>query len=222
MLPSGRRLRRHLILAALSLILVAVVVAAFHTQDPRQRLSVATAYASLALLVYVLLIGPLNVIRGRPNPVSTNLRRDTAIWGGMLGLAHVIIGLQVHLHGKMLQYFFNPPEKAARIPLRLDGFGMANDSGLVAALLLVLLLALSNDLSLRRLGTSRWKALQRTNYVAMALVVGHGALYQLAERRTLDFVALFAALALVAIGAQLVGFRRTQDRAIMRRGSTTE
>ena len=40
------------------------------------RWSMATAYVGLALLGATLALGPLSVLRRRPNPVSTDLRRD--------------------------------------------------------------------------------------------------------------------------------------------------
>lgn len=63
-------------------------------------LSVATAYAGLLLRAITLLLGPWNVLRGRPNPVSTDVRRDVGIWAGILSLAHVVFGLQVHMRGR--------------------------------------------------------------------------------------------------------------------------
>lgn len=171
----------------------------------------ATAYASMTLLVAGLLIGPVNVLRRRPNPVSTNLRRDIGIWAGALGLTHLVVGLQVHLKGKMSQYFFHPRgEWRHHLPIRLDAFGFANYTGLVAGLILLLLLALSNDASLRRLGSRRWKTLQRANYVAMALTILHGVAYQLIEKRKLYFVVVFSMLVLVALAWQGAGYRRTR------------
>jgi sulfoxide reductase heme-binding subunit YedZ len=195
------------VLAIFSVAVTALGFIVFHFKDPIHSLSLATAYSSLALLVYVMALGPVNVLRGRPNPVSTNLRRDAAIWAGAIGLLHVVVGLQVHLRGKMYLYFLNP-DNHLPLHVRIDAFGVANYTGLVAGAILVLLLLLSNDLSLRKFGTPRWKSLQRTNYVAMALVVIHGALFQVTEGRPLRFVALYTALCVVALVLQLAGVRR--------------
>jgi methionine sulfoxide reductase heme-binding subunit len=205
----ARRIREHCVLAVVSVALFAAMLSVVHSKDIIFRLSMATAYTSLALLVVVLIIGPLNVLRGRPNPVSTNLRRDVAIWGGAIGVAHVIVGLNVHLRGHMIDYFIDPKRGA----LRIDRFGLANYTGLVAGLLLVMLLALSNDLSLRSLGTPRWKSLQRWNYVAMALTVIHGALFELVEKRALAFVAVFGLQVLIALALQLAGYRAVRSGA---------
>jgi hypothetical protein len=100
-------------------------------------------------------------------------------------------------------------------PLRRDQFGLANDTGLLAAGLLALLLATSNDWSLRYIGTPGWKKLQRWSYGLFALTVAHGILYQVIEKRTTTFVAVFVVLALMAITLQALGFllRKYNDRA---------
>jgi DMSO/TMAO reductase YedYZ heme-binding membrane subunit len=48
-----------------------------------------------------------------------------------------------------------------------------------------MLLALSNDVSLRALGTRSWKSAQRWIYVAFDLTIVHGIAYQLVEKRHL-------------------------------------
>jgi len=74
-----------------------------------------------------------------------------------------------------------------------------------ATLILAMLLALSNDMSLRRLGTKRWKSLQRWNYLCCILVVLHGIAYQFIENRSLWFVVFFAGMVLLAGVLQFVG-----------------
>jgi sulfoxide reductase heme-binding subunit YedZ len=210
--PLKRRVRRNLLLFAIVLVADVVVFIAFRSDRGwGPRVSIATAYTSTALLVYVLAIGPFNLLRGRPNPVSTNLRRDAGIWAGAVGLVHVVFGLQSHMKGKMLEYFLHPSDGRSLVGrIRFDEFGFANYTGLGATLILVLLLALSNDVSLRTFGSSRWKTLQRTNYVAIALIVAHGIVYQVMEERTLSFVVFYALLIVTALTWQIAGIRRTR------------
>jgi len=125
-------------------------------RDVMSRLSIATAYPALFLSAMAVSFGPWNVLRGRPNPVSFDLRRDVGIWAGLMALVHTAIGLNVHLRGRPWLYFIDQHHR-----VRHDLFGFGNDTGLVAVLLFLLLLAISNDLSLRRLGTRKWKSLQR-------------------------------------------------------------
>lgn len=211
---ATRRVRQHVILSAISLALVSITFAAAQSDDWRWRTSVATAYASMTLLVAALVVGPFNVLRGRPNPVSTNLRRDIGIWAGTVGLVHVIVGLQVHFGGKMWPYFIYPGEWPHHIPVRYDAFGLANYTGLAAGLILVLLLALSNDFSLRRFGSHRWKTLQRANYVGLALTIVHGIVYQAMEKRDASFVAVFVLQVMVALTLQWAGYRRTRRERV--------
>ena len=174
----------------------------------RERISLATAYVALGLLGVTLSLGPLNVLRERPNPVSFDRRRDFGIWSALFGLAHTAIGLTVHLRGRMWLYFLPAPESPGVLGLRTDPFGAANYAGLVAALLLLLLATISNDLSLRRLGTERWRTIQRWAYLLAGLTVVHGALYQLIEKQRLPLVGLFVALAATVTALQLAGRRR--------------
>lgn len=207
-----RRVQRHIGLAIAS---VALMVAFFYlarTDFLWFGLSMASAYTALALLGATLATGPWNVLRGRPNPVSTDLRRDLGIWAGIVGLIHVAVGLQVHAGGDIWLYFFHPPAPE-RLVVRLDPAGFSNHTGLIATLLLVILLALSNDYSLRSLGRTRWKTIHRSVYVAFVLIVAHGALYQLLEKRILGFVALFGVMVATVVAIQLAGVRRVRARA---------
>lgn len=202
-----RRSGRHLVLAITAVVTICIAYAATPPPDVRHRLSMATAYAGLLFLALSLWLGPWNILRRRPNPVSFDLRRDIGIWTGVLATMHTAIGLTVHLRGRMWMYFFKRLH-----PLKLQNtlFGFANYSGLFAAMLFVMLLAISNDLSLRNLGTRRWKSFQRWAYVAFALTAAHGVAYQLIEKRNWPWVYIFAALILLVIAAQLLGILKRQ------------
>lgn len=170
------------------------------------RWSMATAYVGLILLAMTLSVGVWQVIRAGRAPLSSDLRRDLGIWTAIVGLVHVGVGLQVHM-GSMLLYFFVRNSSGAWMP-RVDPFGLGNWAGLGAALVLMLLLCLSNDWSLRRLGRSRWKALQRGAYACAVLVVLHGVVYQLLERRVAAGVVIFALTVGTVLVLQFIGFRR--------------
>ncbi|MEO5826828.1 MAG: ferric reductase-like transmembrane domain-containing protein [Gemmatimonadales bacterium] len=177
--------------------------------DIRERLSLASAYVALALLAVTLSLGPLNVLRGRSNPVSFHRRRDFGIWSAVFGLLHTGIGLTVHMQGKAWQYFLPADNSPSLFDLRADPFGAANYAGLVAVLLLVLLSAISNDRALRSLGVQRWRGIQRWSYPLLALTIVHGALYQIMERRGAVMVAIFAALVATVVGLQIARRRLT-------------
>ncbi len=207
-----RRLVRNLGILAVALVVHLVVVT--QTADSPQvmyRLSMATGYASVVLIAWAMLIGPWRVRHGRSAPASMDLRRDVGIWGGVFGLAHVVTGLQVHFAGQFWKYFVYP-DGDHRIPLRHDLFGFANWTGLAATLLLVLLLAISNDASLRALGTRRWKSWQRWTYWVAALTVAHALAYQIETRHFGRWIAGVVLVTAIVLAMQLDGRRRMLAR----------
>ena len=191
-----------MILAALAAAGTALIFLATPPPDFRHRLSMATAYSSLVFLCITLLLGPWNTLRRRPNPVSFDLRRDIGIWAGLLAVLHTAVGLTVHLRGRMWMYFLKQ-----RHPLKIQTgqFGSANYLGLISALLFLMLIAISNDISLRGLGLRRWKSIQRWTYAAVGLAIVHGVLFQLIEKRHLPWVLVFAALSILIVAVQLTG-----------------
>lgn len=200
------RLQRQILLNVLGLAIVVLFILLTPGQSKIARASLGTAYAGLFFLAASLIIGPLNVILKKQNPPSSNLRRDVGITAGIFAVLHVVFGLQVHFGGDILTYFFHKNAAEGRLLLRLDPFGIANHTGLLATVIFLFLLALSNNVSLRALRVRRWKSFQRWNYAAALLVIVHSALYQLLERRHFAFVALFLFVAGTVVVLQLVGF----------------
>lgn len=188
--------------------LVALLYVAIPSSDVVFRLSMGTGYAGLGLLAGTMLLGPLNVLRNRPNPVSTDLRRDVGIWAALVSIIHTVVGWQVHFRGQAWKYFFEEP---ALWGFRLDLFGVANYTGSAAGVIALGLLGLSNDWALRTMGVKRWKALQRWNYGLFALVALHGVIYQILEARALAFVIVFAAVLLIVVTCQFVAFQRLRN-----------
>ena len=209
-----QRVTRHVIIGATSLLLGAVVWFLFLRRDLISRLSIASAYSAMLVTAAALLLGPWNVLRCRANPISFDLRRDLGIWAGIMAVFHTAIGLNVHLRGRPWLYFVDQHSK-----LRRDLFGFSNYTGAIAALLFVLLLAISNDLSLRRLGTQRWKSLQRWTYAAVALTFIHGIAYQHIETRYLALEAVVWTAAAVVCAVQIVGYLTLRRRQSFRADS---
>lgn len=211
MTPRFRRrlLRHHIPIGFASALATAVVLVILRDAEQlAYRWSMATGYVGLVLLGATLLPGPLAALSGRRYPTSTDLRRDIGIWAGVLTLVHFVAGWNVHMKHRW-EYFLRAREGGG-VTVRLDLFGFANYIGLAAVLLVILLLVLSNDRSLRALGASRWKRLQQWNPPMFALVVVHTAAYQVIEKRTAIWV-LFAALTTAAVAwARLRGRRARQ------------
>lgn len=232
---QNRRFRRHVFLASGALLLVTVLFFAFNlsqetwhapptrkADSPVWRLSMASAYTALTFLAVTLSIGPLNVLRGRSNPVNTMMRRDVGIWAGGLALLHMSVGALVHTESLQLWWLFftELPSVANPLPLRISKFGLANYLGAFQATLLVLLLLVSNNRALRHLGTHRWKNVQRLAYVAFGSVAAHGFVYQLAERRDGRMTAIFFFIILSVVVVQLLGVRRYRQKQAARSKTT--
>lgn len=204
---NRRRLIRHYL--PFSIVTALIILFFLNTlpgEDLRWKWSMATAYAGLTLLGITLLVGAIHVLRSRPNPISSDLTRDVGILAALVSLVHVGVGLFVHMGNPWL-YFFFPPGEDRLIPLRYDPFGLTNWVGLAGTLILIILFATSNDYSLRRLGKTRWKTLQRSNYILFGFVAMHGIVYQILEKRNIPFIILFLLMVLVVVVVQLAGFR---------------
>jgi len=204
------RLRRHhLPLAALSVLSIWVLYITRSYPDVITRLSFATAWPGLVLLAATLMIGPWRTLRGKAPVLSSDLRRDIGIWAGIVGVAHAIIGNCVHLRGRPWLYYVYEKTQEHLVPIRHDMFGFANFTGLFAALLLLALLATSNDASLRKIGQPGWKSLQRWNYVACGLTALHTFGYLLGvESLKWPSIATAGLCVAISILLQLLGLRQ--------------
>lgn len=205
-----RRVYQNSIIGLASSGITAVFLYTIDSKQVAFELSMAAGYIGLVLIALSLIIGPWNILRCQPNPISSDIRRDIGIWGGIFSIVHVIIGLQVHMGGKFWLYFIYPPDQPHRILLRYDFFGFANFTGLSATLIIIMLLITSNAISMRKLGTALWKKIQRWNYVGGVLIILHSIAYQFIENRNLPFIALFSLIALMALTFQVAGFKKIQ------------
>jgi methionine sulfoxide reductase heme-binding subunit len=166
-----------------------------------RRFTTATGYVATGLLAVTLLIGPVNLLLRRRNPVSSYLRRDVGAWTAIFSVVHVFFGFQVHaLLSDFLTYFFAPDGS----PLT-DSFGLGNWTGLVATVIVVGLLAISSNFALRRLTARPWKRLQRLNYALFALVIAHAIFYGALSRVTSPFTLLLGLIVAMVFVGQAVG-----------------
>ena len=207
-IPSSSRFFHHSVLCVFSIALIYIFYASIESNREIFRWSMSTAYTALILLGFTAVIGSIRVLIGRPLPVSIYLRRDIGIWTGTIALAHVVFGLQGHVGGKFWYYFIAPPEASYNFPLRIDMFGITSYLGLGATVILILLLTLSNDWSIRRIGVHRWKRLQRLSYVAIGMSLLHNVIFLVRWDRDLIFVAIFALVTLSIFAFQILGYRR--------------
>jgi sulfoxide reductase heme-binding subunit YedZ len=177
--------------------------------DVLTRLSFSSAYPALALLAATLTIGPMTLLAGNRIATSIDFRRDVGIWAGIAGLFHTAVGQCVHLRGRpWLYYIYDNWQQKQLFPVRHDLFGLANYTGLAAALILFALLVTSNDASLRTLGMANWKRLQRWNYAVFGLAAVHTTTYQVGiESPKASLIANAVALVMISLVLQWRGYQ---------------
>ena len=171
----NERLKKHYI-PLISLIIIAGLIFYIYRgkRDAITFITQTSGYISLLILTVSLIIGSLNLLLKYKNPISTYLRRDIGISGGILAVVHSITGLFVHLRGKMWLYFLNDAKH-----VRIDNFGLANYTGLISALIIILLLITSNDYFLKKLNPQKWKNVQRLSYLMFILIAIHCYFYRI-------------------------------------------
>jgi sulfoxide reductase heme-binding subunit YedZ len=162
-----------------------------------------SGYLSIFLLAISLTLGPINLILRRKNPISTYIRRDIGIFGGILGMIHSVVGLFMHFIGKPWLYFVE--EVGDNLIIRSGNFGLANYTGLFGALILILLLIISNDYFLGKLKSVKWKNLQRFTYLMFLLVIAHSIFYRLNANKEDLIIFLYLAMFLIVLVFQLIG-----------------
>ena len=196
---SPARLATHLALALLTIVGCLVAVVFDRSAVLAEPLSLGLGYIGLLYIGASLLIGPLYLARQRRNPVNLYIRRDVGIWAGITSLLHVVLGLQIFEQGQILLYFFRQVQ-GHYLP-QLDLFGLSNWVGLLAAVIVLVLLVLSNDWSLRRLKGKRWKGIQRWTYPLIVLAILHTFGYQITNTRDAPYILAVVGFTLIlAIG----------------------
>jgi methionine sulfoxide reductase heme-binding subunit len=177
------------------------------------RVSFSCAYTAFLWIGVSLMTGTWRLIFGRPNPPNDYLRRDIGIWAGIVSCVHGWAGLHVHMAGKMYLYFFRDGQT---LMPRTDMFGYANHAGLVALALVIFLTILSNDYWIRQLGLTKWKNLQRLNYLLAGLAIIHTTLYYVMQKNNLAIHYIYYYFASLIIIFQIAGwwiFRRKSRMA---------
>ncbi len=194
----------HLLLASMVSALYILVSSLFPPGKQGEILLIVLGYLSLLLLSVTLLIGPFNLLRQRRNPVNIDLRRDIGIWAAITGCLHVLLVLRGSLRDNQILLYFLRRGCCGYTPL-LSIYGLSNDSGLFATIFLLLLLALSNTLTLRLLKGKCWKWLQRSTYLLALLALAHTFGFQYLNLRGPLWIGLVILLSIVVLICQGCG-----------------
>ncbi|MDP6673546.1 MAG: hypothetical protein QGH93_01670 [Gammaproteobacteria bacterium] len=193
--------------AALIILIMGTVWAIGEPTAALDRLSLVSAYLFLMLISYVLLIGPLQTMRTGRVAINHILRRDVAIWGGIVGLVHLVAGSAESMTPVYLDVFINHASNPPSFKIRESLFFWSAIIGFIIGPLLIILLALSNNWSLALMGQKWWKRLHRISYLIFVLTVLHGFGFQVLESRGWAGYGLLGSMAIIVCTTQVFGFR---------------
>lgn len=143
--------------------------------DPMHAQNRALADVSVLLLVATLAVGPLARLWS-PAARLIPWRREMGTWAVYTAIGHVWVVFSGWALLDPLKLFvsFNVFKRDWALE---PGFALANLLGIVALAYGLVLLATSNEASIRLLGGAGWKFLQQGVYVLYALVVLHTAYF---------------------------------------------
>jgi len=201
-----RRWRTHGILVVVTVIGCYLAHLYAPYADLLYDLTYGCGYVAVILIAYSLVIGPYKLLSQKKNPVNMNLRRDVGIWAGITGCIHVIAAIAMTTRGNIIYLFLRPKPEGIGYNLLLSPSGVSNNIGLVATIILVFLLVLSNDYFLIKLKGKRWKFLQRFNYGLAIFAFIHTVLYQRLDNRSQTFVTFTFIFAIALLCIQIAGF----------------
>lgn len=203
-----RRFARHLLLAAAIAAAMTLAVATGAAADALDRASLTLAWLCLALFAGALTIGPLHALRTGRLLTNHLLRRDLGIWCALTGLAHLGIAFAISMTPAYMQAYIDVAGAWPAPGVRRQLYSWAVIGSLVIAAVFLVLLALSSNAALRRVGPTWWKRLQRLSYLAFALTVLHSVAFQVIESRSAWLVALLVLLTGAVLATQLAGWSR--------------
>jgi DMSO/TMAO reductase YedYZ heme-binding membrane subunit len=154
-----------------------------------------------------LLIGPLNVLRTGRLVSNSYVRRDTGIWAAMMGLLHFylanVLSMTYEYLGIYVENSALPPSAAIRSSLYTWGTVF----GYVIAVLFIVLLVLSSDRMMRKVGLKWWKRIQRISYLGFILTCIHALAFQVLETRSLFWVLVVLVITVMIAAGQWMGVR---------------
>jgi len=200
-----KRYLRHLVLLKVSLLSLTAAALLGQIDGVLERLSLTSAWLCLLLFCATLLVGPKQVFEGQQPPANILLRRDLGIWTALTGLLHFFLGTAFSMDAVNYMSVFVVDDVAE------GWFFWGSIWGFVAGLLCLILLAISNNVALRKIGTKWWKRVQRLAYPTFIITVAHGIYFQLLEQRD-AWLWTMLTITGVVVAAQIVAFARRRAR----------
>ena len=223
---------RHLVVILLAVAGTALFLYSRAQWSEMHRWNRAIGDVSLVLVAMAMMIGPLSRLwRGFSRLLP--YRRELGIYAVLLAFIHATIILigWVNLDlMRLIGFEFHPGLQ--QYVMFQQGFGLANLIGVLALLYGAILAITSNDASMRWLGNSVWKFVQRGTYVLWWLSVVHTAYFLFIHfvdfhRPTPEpnwfqwpFVGLVGTVMILQIAASWTTWRKGRDRGTVAAGAS--
>ena len=164
---------RHLLIITLAAAGTAVFLYSRAEWSPMHRWNRAVGDVSLVLVAIAMALGPVSRL-WRSAARFLPYRRELGIYAVLLALVHatiILIGWDNLDLMRLIGFEFHPGLQ--QYVMVQQGFALANLVGVLALLYGAILAITSNDRSLRWLGSTVWKFVQRGTYVLWWLSVVH-------------------------------------------------
>jgi len=216
------RLFRHVILVGVTTIVLLAAVATGPLPAWLDRLSIVSAYLCMGYLSLALIIGPKQAIRSGKPTVNNLLRRDLGIWGAVMGFGHFYLAMVLSMNNEYLNLFVYANELPFSEETRYLLYSWGSIAGFVVGVLFIILVVLSNDRSLRLIGTRWWKRLQRLAYVAFLFTMLHAFAFQALESRHALLIGVVAIVVALILTSQLIGIAAVRKAANVRTNTDRE
>ncbi len=201
----NRRLKNHVALAALTAICLGVAAASGPAAAVADQLSIVSAYLCLFLLGVALLIGPFHAIRKGKPLAHSYIRRDIGVWAALNGLLHFYLANILSMNYEYLGIYVENATAPPSVAMRSDLYNWGTILGYVVAVLFIVLLALSNDWIVRKIGLKWWKRLQRVSYFGFIFTCAHAFAFQILESREALWVCVVLLVTVLVFVGQSFG-----------------
>jgi DMSO/TMAO reductase YedYZ heme-binding membrane subunit len=201
------RLKNHITLSVVAIGSLGIAGLSGPAGGAADRLSIVSAYLCLLLLGAALLIGPAHVLRTGRLLVNSYIRRDTGIWAAMTGLLHFYLANVLSMNYEYLALFVENPVVPPSAVIRSNLYSWGTIFGYVIAVLFIVLLVLSSDWMMRKVGLKWWKRIQRVSYLGFILTCIHAFIFQVLETRSLVWVLVVLVITVMIAAGQWMGVR---------------
>ncbi len=197
----NQRLKNHASLTAITAVSLGVSAAIGPAAAAGDQLSIVSAYLCLFLLGAALLIGPFHAFREGKPLGNSYIRRDIGIWAALNGLLHFYLANVLSMNYEYLGIYVENSPVPPSPEIRSELYSWGTILGYVIAVLFIVLLTLSNDWMVRKVGLKWWKRIQRLSYLGFLFTCAHAFVFQVLEsRETLWIVVILLVTVLVLIG----------------------